>query len=121
MLRERTWKNDLNTGMSNIISVLLAMLTLPLCILLGIKYGVMAAIFFVSAIWIMNLELLHLAFSHFRFLFLMKSLMFIPFMYFYEGIGVIMGIGSYCLGYSIIDKQMPSVCSHEVLQYGRII
>ncbi|MCJ7612200.1 MAG: glycosyltransferase family 2 protein [Candidatus Aminicenantes bacterium] len=121
MLRERIWKNDLNTGMSNIISVVLAMLILPLCIPLGIKFGAIAAIIIVSASWIMNRGLLRLAFSHFRFLFLLKSLIFILFMYFYEGIGAIIGIISYYLGYSIIDKQMPAVCSHEVLQYGRII
>ena len=98
MIRDRMWRNNLNTSSGNMLSVFCSWL-IPLAVLMAAFVNfclgggvVIGALLF---IWFSNRGLLGVANRNFGFIFWVKSLFFIPFMYFYQGIGLVLGIFIY--------------------------
>lgn len=118
MIRDRIWKNNLNTKVGNIASVVVSWLMPLLVIISGIRHSGIVAAACVILIWTLNLGLLRAAFTSCGLTFLVQSLLFIPFMYFYQGLGAMAGLACYAFGHSIIGKGPTAATKYEIFQGG---
>lgn len=122
MLRERIFRSDLNTRSGNVLSVVLAWLLLPVSLVvsiqLGVAEGIVAAGTVVAAIALLNARFLARCRHHFGLWFLVRSILFLPVMYFYHGVGLLAGIAVYLRGGSVAKKREPPKPKYDVLQGG---
>jgi glycosyltransferase involved in cell wall biosynthesis len=104
MIRERIWRSDLNTKGSNIASVALSWL-IPLALTLGLPWGALVSAAALATIWLLNARFLAVCLRQFGTGFLVRSLLFLPVMYFYHGVGLLAGLVTYALGGSVARKR----------------
>ncbi|MCB9833863.1 MAG: glycosyltransferase family 2 protein [Planctomycetes bacterium] len=116
MLRERIWRDDLNTSSGNVLAVALSWL-LPLAPFLAMPYGWMLAGLCLAGIWLVSAGLLRRAWRHFGFSFLLGSAAFLPLMYFAHGLGLVLGLANYLLGATAI-RQERRRAPYRVFQGG---
>lgn len=116
MVRDRIWKNDLNMKIANTACVALAWLIPLVLIMFDIQNGAIIAATCVILIWILNAGLLRAAVDHFGIPFLANSLLFTPFMYFYQGIGAMAALVCYASGRSVIGQRPSANVKYEILQ-----
>jgi glycosyltransferase involved in cell wall biosynthesis len=115
MIRDRIWKNDLNTKNANVASVALSWLIPLLPITTALLSGGIIAAACLLIIWMANSGLLRAALRHFGFFFLVKAMLFIPVMYFYQGLGLMAGIAAYAFGRPVTRDRRPPDARYEIL------
>jgi len=125
MLRERIWRSDLNTRSGNVASVAAAW-ALPLAAALpwfreGVGWGAAGGVALVAlaGIWGLNRGLLRAGWCAFGGVFLLRSLFFLPVMYFCQGAGLLAGVAAYALGWSVARRREAPTPVYEVLEGGR--
>jgi hypothetical protein len=105
MIRERIWRSDLNTKGGNVASVALSWL-IPLApFALGLPLGAPVSAVAVATIWLLNARFLAVCLRQFGTGFLVRSLLFLPVMYFYQGVGLLAGLVTYARGGSVARKR----------------
>lgn len=107
MIRERIWRSDLNTKGGNVASVVLAWL-LPLALAifaLGHPWAGLGAAAAVITMWLLNVQFLAACRRQFGGAFLLRSMLYLPVMYFYHGIGLLAGVITYARGGSVARKR----------------
>lgn len=115
MIRERVWRSDLNTSGGNVSSVALSALMPIAPVVLGLRWGGLATVLLICLIAVANKGLVQAAMRHFGFVFACKSVLFLPFMYFYQGVGLLAGIIAYLLGKSVAVRREAPPAQYEVL------
>ncbi|MBI4517939.1 MAG: glycosyltransferase family 2 protein [Deltaproteobacteria bacterium] len=118
MIRDRIWNNNLNTKIGNIACVVVSWLMPPLVVISGIQSSGIVVAACIILIWTLNRGLLRAAFTSCGFVFLIQSLLFIPFMYCYQGLGAMAGLACYAFGHSIIGKRPVAETRYEIFQGG---
>lgn len=119
MLRERMFRNDLNTRAENVGSVALAGLgcLAALVALLPTPGRPTAALVAFAAfltIPLLNLELLVAARRHHGAGFALRAALFLPFMYVYHGVGLMLGVGAWALGGSVAGNRAEPTPSYTL-------
>jgi hypothetical protein len=118
MLRERMFRNDLNTRSGNVGSVILAWF-LPLALvtgLLGWPWGLWAALAALIVIWGLNLGFLAACRRQLGWWFAVRAALFLPPMYFYHGVGLVAGVIAYLSGASVARDREAPVVDYEVIE-----
>jgi GT2 family glycosyltransferase len=118
MLREKIVKSDLNTKSSNVASVVLAWL-LPIVVALalgtiGFAGAAIVGLTLVAVIAVLNAPFLRACHRYFGTWFLVRSVAFLPAMYFYHGLGLLAGVWAYLTGESVAKKREPPSPDYEV-------
>lgn len=104
MLRERVFRNDLNTRGGNVASVLFAWLVPPALLAWAVgwrPWGLAVAGAALSGIWWANAGFLRAGARAFGSGFALRAAAFLPAMYFYHGIGLLAGLLVYLRGGSV--------------------
>ena len=122
MLRERVFRNDLNTRSSNVGSVILAWLISPSMIagLIGWVSGWWMAAAAIVLIWFLNRSFLSGCRHQFGWWFAVRAALFLPLMYFYHGVGLVAGVFAYLLGASIAGEREAPVVDYQVIEPGTV-
>jgi GT2 family glycosyltransferase len=118
MLRERVFRNDLNTRGGNVGSVILAWL-LPFALtagLVGWSLGWWAALAAILLVWAMNRGLLAGCRRQFGWWFAFRAAVFLPLMYFYHGVGLIAGVAAYLLGASVAREREAPIAEYQMIE-----
>jgi GT2 family glycosyltransferase len=121
MLRERIFRNDLNTSGGNVASVAAAWL-LPVAlasVALGWAPGWVLAGALVAAIWFWNRRFLGAARREFGSGFAARAALFLPAMYFYQGGGLLLGIAAYLFGGSVAEQRAAPEMHYEIFEPER--
>lgn len=120
MLRERVFRNDLNTRGGNVGSVVLAWLIPPALLagLLGVSAGWWAAAVAVALIWLLNAAFLATAARRLGGGFALQAAVFLPFMYFYHGLGLLAGVLAYLFGGSVARDRSAPRADYRVIEPG---
>jgi len=120
MLRERVFRNDLNTRRGNVGSVVAAWL-IPAAVLAGaagLRAGWWVAAAALLTIWLLNGAFLAAGARRLGARFALGAAVFLPFMYFYHGLGLLAGVLSYLFGGSVArDRPAPSA-EYRVIEPG---
>ena len=120
IIRDRIWKNDLNLKQGNSVCVALAWLV-PLSLpLLDFVSGALAATAGMLLITALNRRLLTIAYAEFGLAFLLYSILFIPFMYFYQGLGALLGIVLHIGGLSLIKGKRIDTTKYRLFERGTL-
>jgi len=116
MLRERIFRNDLNTRSVNVFSVAAAWLIPPglAAAAFGWMPGLLLAGAATSAIAILNAAFLKAAWDHFGTWFVVRTVGLLPAVYFYHGVGLIAGIVAYLHGGSVAARRDRPQCTYRV-------
>jgi glycosyltransferase involved in cell wall biosynthesis len=116
MLRERIFRNDLNTKSGNVASVVLAWLISVSLIAatLGFWPAFALAGAFALAIAVLNAAFLRALWSQFGGWFALRAAAFLPIMYFYHGVGLIAGVLAYVAGGSVAKRRDAPAPAYEV-------
>lgn len=118
MLRERVFRNDLNTRTGNVWSVVLAWI-LPagvVAALLGYPWGWWTVAAAVTAIVILNRAFLAAGGRRIGGAFALRAALFLPAMYFYHGVGLVAGLLAYALGRSSARSRQPPSPTYRVIE-----
>jgi len=120
MLRERVFRNDLNTRSSNVGSVILAWLIPPALIagLIGWASGWWMAGAAIVLIWFLNRSFLSGCRHQFGWWFATRAALFLPLMYFYHGVGLVAGVFAYLLGASVARETKAPDADFVLLEPG---
>lgn len=120
MLRERVFRNDLNTRSGNVGSVVLAWLALLMAVAaaLGWTPGWLAAALAVATIWVFNASFLAAGSRWLGFGFALGAAAFLPFMYFYHGVGLLVGVTAWMLGRSVARPRSAPAPDYRVIEPG---
>jgi len=120
MLRERVFRNDLNTSSGNVGSVVAAWLA-PLAMLaalLGWQPAWQVAVLAIAAIWLLNRDFLLACDRQFNAWFTLRAAAFLPLMYFYHGLGLLAGIASFVRGGSVSSPREAPKPDYRVIEPG---
>ncbi len=103
MLRERIYRNDLNTKGGNVASVASAALAVlgALAAIVGLQSGWFVALGAAALIGLLNRDFLAAIHREFGLGFAARSALFLPVMYTYYGVGLLAGIVAYATGKSV--------------------
>lgn len=120
MLRDRIFRNDLNTRSGNVGSVVLAWL-IPaalLAALSGWPGGWWVAAAALLGVQVLNAPFLSVCRRRLGTWFAVRAAAFLPLMYFYHGLGLIAGVAAYLAGGSVArERQVPDF-DYRILEPG---
>lgn len=120
MLRERVFRNDLNTRGGNVLSVAAAWL-IPVAMLaglIGVRAGWWLAAAAVLLIWVLNGAFLAAGARRLGARFACGAVVFLPLMYFYHGLGLLAGVLSYLSGGSVARERPAPRADYRVIEPG---
>jgi len=118
MLRERTFRSDLNTRGGNVASVVLAWLAAASVAagLLGWTALLWGAVVAIPAIWLANAAFLAACVRHLGLWFGLRAAAFLPFMYLYHGAGLLAGVYAWFRGASVARRRDAPAPRHRVIE-----
>ena len=118
MLRERVYRNDLNTKGGNVASVGVAALAVlgTLAGIVGLQPGWFVALGAVALIVLLNRHFLAAIQREFGLSFAVRSAVFLPLMYTYYGVGLLAGIGAYASGKSVASGRRAPEPDYELIE-----
>jgi len=120
MLRERVFRFHMNTNSGNVGSVVLAWL-MPLGAL-GIAGGWPGMWLLSGAmlllIWLLNGRFLFAAYGQFGAGFAARTAAFLPLMYWYQGLGLLLGVAAYAMGRSVARSRSRPDPAITILEPG---
>lgn len=121
MLRERMFRSDLNTRNSNVASVAAAWL-LPPALLAGFSgwsAGWLIAGAALALITLLNRAFLAVAARALGGTFAVRAALFLPWMYLYQGVGLLLGVLAFVTGRSVARKRSSRVADYRILEPER--
>lgn len=118
MLRERVFRNDLNTRSGNIASVALACAVPAAMVagLAGLAAGWVLAAVAAVAVVALNGPLVRAARAAYGLRFAVLTAAFLPLMYLYHGLGLVLGVGAYFAGRSVARPRTRPVAEYAILE-----
>jgi GT2 family glycosyltransferase len=116
MMRDRMWQNNLNTSNTRVFSVAASWSLAMAPMVLGWRWGGFVALVCSGLIAFANFGFLAAALRHFGLGFLAKSVLFMPVMYFYHGVGLLAGLTQYLIGASVVGRSPLTQPRYRELQ-----
>jgi GT2 family glycosyltransferase len=120
MLRERIFRNDLNTRSGNVGSVVLAWLMPPAMLAGALGWSVSwgLAVVALAGIWLLNGAFLAACRRQLGAWFALRTAAFLPLMYFYHGVGLVAGVAAYALGGSVARQRGAPSPDYRLIEPG---